>query len=519
MAITAVTPASSSTIVPGDAIAFTVNDTYTSMVIRVQTSTALAAAYDTALGGAQAGYTVSVVDNGDGTHTFTVSRDAGWDADPQLIYVTEDETGSPATTNLSYNLAGGEAAFPQGSVPYNQLSDGIDHGGLSGLGDDDHTQYLLASGTRGLVGNLAVANLITIDGRDLSVDGAKLDGIEALADVTDAANVASAGALMTDGTTTQASAVYFNERPARVNTPTAGKAELWVKNTTPNTIYFTDDAGTDHDLTYIGSGDVSGPAGNSFTHEVALFSGTTGKILESLGHIYIVQSGDRCEVEFTNNGGPYYPLLSMTERSAVPTFSATKGKYFALNDTPNSPVFTTDDSRAGGVHKYLDRHFVTLTAGIKTSGTAGQWYSWTTQGPYQDITWDTANGGTGASPTTTAVWAYPGIYIPRDTLLVGAEYTIVNPDTGSVTHAILLSLTGEQSSNGQTATGATTEFATAPIITAVATPTKLLNNMTIGTDFIPADTTLFFFVKETSGNASRVDMRLSLTLTLCPLAT
>lgn len=36
----------------------------------------------------------------------------------------------------------------------------------------------------------------TVDGRDLSVDGSKLDGIESGADVTDATNVASAGAAM-----------------------------------------------------------------------------------------------------------------------------------------------------------------------------------------------------------------------------------------------------------------------------------------------------------------------------------
>jgi hypothetical protein len=35
-----------------------------------------------------------------------------------------------------------------------------------------------------------------VDGRDVSVDGAKLDGIEAAADVTDATNVAAAGAAM-----------------------------------------------------------------------------------------------------------------------------------------------------------------------------------------------------------------------------------------------------------------------------------------------------------------------------------
>lgn len=53
-----------------------------------------------------------------------------------------------------------------------------DHGALTGLGDDDHTQYLRADGTRALSGNLSVSAGATIDGRDLSVDGAKLDGIE-----------------------------------------------------------------------------------------------------------------------------------------------------------------------------------------------------------------------------------------------------------------------------------------------------------------------------------------------------
>jgi hypothetical protein len=48
----------------------------------------------------------------------------------------------------------------------------IDHGGLAGLTDDDHTQYLLANGTRTLTGNLAVQALATIDGVDISVHAA-----------------------------------------------------------------------------------------------------------------------------------------------------------------------------------------------------------------------------------------------------------------------------------------------------------------------------------------------------------
>lgn len=58
---------------------------------------------------------------------------------------------------------------------------------------------LMADGTVALAGSMAVAALIEIDGRDLSVDGEKLDLIEDLADVTDTANVTTAGALMRTG--------------------------------------------------------------------------------------------------------------------------------------------------------------------------------------------------------------------------------------------------------------------------------------------------------------------------------
>jgi len=48
--------------------------------------------------------------------------------------------------------------------------------------------------TVGATGNITVGG--TVDGRDVATDGTKLDGIEALADVTDTANVTAAGALM-----------------------------------------------------------------------------------------------------------------------------------------------------------------------------------------------------------------------------------------------------------------------------------------------------------------------------------
>ena len=48
-------------------------------------------------------------------------------------------------------------------------------------------------------GNVTVTG--TVDGRDVAADGSKLDGVEAGADVTDATNVAAAGALMRSGGT------------------------------------------------------------------------------------------------------------------------------------------------------------------------------------------------------------------------------------------------------------------------------------------------------------------------------
>ena len=50
-----------------------------------------------------------------------------------------------------------------------------------------------------MTGDLTVPNVVVsgnVDGRDVSADGTKLDGIEALADVTDTTNVTAAGALM-----------------------------------------------------------------------------------------------------------------------------------------------------------------------------------------------------------------------------------------------------------------------------------------------------------------------------------
>ena len=68
--------------------------------------------------------------------------------------------------------------------------------------------------------NIVMAASSTVDGRDVSVDGAKLDGIEASADVTDTANVTAAGALMDSELTSEASVKALNQGVATTDSPT-----------------------------------------------------------------------------------------------------------------------------------------------------------------------------------------------------------------------------------------------------------------------------------------------------------
>ena len=77
---------------------------------------------------------------------------------------------------------------------------------LSSLGIANH-DLVTVDGS----GNVTVTG--TVDGRDVATDGTKLDGIEALADVTDDTNVRAAGAVMTTGVSTLTDSAYFKGAP------------------------------------------------------------------------------------------------------------------------------------------------------------------------------------------------------------------------------------------------------------------------------------------------------------------
>ena len=102
MTIELITPLPKSTIGAGASISFTVASTYTQMDIQESASKII---YTTA-GGPQSGYTVKVVDNGNSTHTFNITKDAGWDLGVTVLQVTEDQDTDVEITVFSYELPG-----------------------------------------------------------------------------------------------------------------------------------------------------------------------------------------------------------------------------------------------------------------------------------------------------------------------------------------------------------------------------------------------------------------------------
>jgi hypothetical protein len=92
------------------------------------------------------------------SHTKLTDMPSGTNTDHDGRYFTETELGGTAIDLANHNHDGGDGGQ-------------IDHGALSGRGDDDHTQYLLADGTRDLSGDWAIAaNNVTLTAGTLTAE-------------------------------------------------------------------------------------------------------------------------------------------------------------------------------------------------------------------------------------------------------------------------------------------------------------------------------------------------------------
>lgn len=143
------------------------------------------------------------------------------DNDHGAVYYTKAEVD--ALEWAADDITSGEfadARISESSVA--QHASAFDHDALTNFVAAEHidwtstTENLSTSGTAA-TGALSVTGDITVSGtvagRAIATDGGKLDGIEALADVTDAANVAAAGAVMNTGNESIAGVKTFTSDP------------------------------------------------------------------------------------------------------------------------------------------------------------------------------------------------------------------------------------------------------------------------------------------------------------------
>lgn len=92
---------------------------------------------------------------------------------------------------------------------------------------DLNSNNITGTGNVNITGNVTLTG--TVDGRDVATDGTKLDGIEASADVTDATNVAAAGAVMESDTSTANMSFVVDEDNMVSNSATKVPTQQSVK--------------------------------------------------------------------------------------------------------------------------------------------------------------------------------------------------------------------------------------------------------------------------------------------------
>ena len=122
-------------------------------------------------------------------------------------------------------------------------------------------------------GNIATAG--TVDGRDVSTDGTKLDTIETSADVTDATNVAAAGGLIDTNNLSDVS----NASTSRTNLGVAIGSDVQAYDAALDNVSGTNTG----DQTITLTGDVTGTGTGSFAATIAADSVTYDKMQDTSG--------------------------------------------------------------------------------------------------------------------------------------------------------------------------------------------------------------------------------------------
>lgn len=191
------------------------------------------------------------------------------------------------------------------------------------------------------------------------------------------------GRLYGDGSRRLEGSILMAEKAAGI-ADQAGYGQVWVKNDTPNTLWYTDDAGTDWQLNGIDpTADIDLNAGtritfdeniggglfmlNGSTHELAFYNNGahTANMTTNGLEIKRINAFDNNGLAFYDNGGSSKMVLADTsngaitlrggtsgiriqnflyiaEQAAASTDIAGQGQWWVKNDVPNIPMFTDD---------------------------------------------------------------------------------------------------------------------------------------------------------------------------------
>ena len=186
-------------------------------------------------------------------------------------------------------------------------------------------------------GNITMAGTETVDGRDLSVDGTKLDGIEASADVTDSANVGTALTGFPTGTDAAASDLvpYYDV-----------DAGAWEKSTVTNLALQgpAGSPGTNGTNGTNGSPGPPGPPGPSGTIT------NTSYQMTALG--VGTSAGPTGQIRATSNITAYYSDSRLKDfegpiDSALDKVKTLTGYYFKENDLARSFGYDNEKRQVG----------------------------------------------------------------------------------------------------------------------------------------------------------------------------
>jgi hypothetical protein len=201
---------------------------------------------------------------------------------------------------------------------------------------------------------------IDIEDGDLTfsgVSGGLVDGVDV------------STAVLSPGTTEQ-DAAYFTERADHVNTPGAGKAEIWVSNDATQKLYFTDDAGTDSDLTA-----AAGDLAIASAYLTAEFDGTDDTWVDIVWDVADEENDDSV-IDFDSSGMSDF-TIGATSVYLV-TLTAQGGGYTDRGDVrlaidgspvPGSTFRTTDEDDLNSLSKVASIVMpMTLTSGAVVTG-------------------------------------------------------------------------------------------------------------------------------------------------------